>query len=52
MYLFYLISRVVDFEDGVKLLPEMHQRIGLWDDSQGDFAGFGAYTPPLVQNAF
>ena len=27
MYLFYLINRIVDFEEGVKLLPEMHRRV-------------------------
>ncbi len=27
MYLFYLINRIVDFEAGVKLLPEIHQRL-------------------------
>jgi MoaA/NifB/PqqE/SkfB family radical SAM enzyme len=26
MYLFYLINRIVDFEEGVKLLPEIHGR--------------------------
>jgi MoaA/NifB/PqqE/SkfB family radical SAM enzyme len=33
MYLFYLINRIVNFEVGVKLLPELHQRVGLWDDT-------------------
>jgi len=28
MYLFYLINRLVDYEDGVQNLPEIHQRIG------------------------
>lgn len=27
-YLFYLINRIVDFEEGVKLLPEIHDRLG------------------------
>ncbi|MCB0586192.1 MAG: radical SAM protein [Phaeodactylibacter sp.] len=27
MYLFYLINRLVDFEDGIALLPEIHKRI-------------------------
>jgi hypothetical protein len=27
MYLFYLINRIVDFEEGVKLLPEIHHRL-------------------------
>ncbi len=27
MYLFYLITRIMDFEEGVKLLPEIHQRL-------------------------
>jgi hypothetical protein len=28
MYLFYLINRLVDYDNGVKHLPEIHQRIG------------------------
>ncbi|HFA50271.1 MAG TPA: radical SAM protein [Bacteroidetes bacterium] len=27
MYLFYLITRIIDFEKGVKLLPEIHRRV-------------------------
>ena len=27
MYLFYLVNRIVDFEKGVKLLPEIHGRL-------------------------
>ncbi|MCL4295904.1 MAG: hypothetical protein KJ077_09265 [Anaerolineae bacterium] len=27
MYLFYLINRIIDFEAGVKLLPELHRRV-------------------------
>ncbi|MCK6626646.1 MAG: radical SAM protein [Anaerolineae bacterium] len=27
MYLFYLINRIIDFEAGVKLLPQIHQRV-------------------------
>ncbi|RMI12462.1 MAG: radical SAM protein [Calditrichaeota bacterium] len=26
MYLFYLINRIVDFEEGIRLLPEIHRR--------------------------
>ncbi|MDZ7367762.1 MAG: hypothetical protein ONB43_18150, partial [candidate division KSB1 bacterium] len=26
MYLFYLINRIVDFDEGIKLLPEIHRR--------------------------
>ncbi len=33
MYLFYLINRIIDFEAGVKLLPQLHQRV-----SQGQAA--------------
>ncbi len=29
MYLFYLINRIVDFESGVKLLPEIHRLSGV-----------------------
>ena len=28
MYLFYLINRLVDFDEGIKLLPEIHYRLG------------------------
>lgn len=28
MYLFYLINRLVNFEEGIKLLPEIHKRLG------------------------
>ena len=32
MYLFYLINRIVDFETGVELLPEIHRRSSdLWE---------------------
>jgi len=27
MYIFYLINRIVDFDEGVKLLPEIHHRL-------------------------
>ena len=27
MYLFYLSNRIVDFESGVKLMPEIHNRL-------------------------
>ncbi len=27
MYMFYLINRIVDFEEGIKRLPEIHQRV-------------------------
>jgi MoaA/NifB/PqqE/SkfB family radical SAM enzyme len=30
MYLFYLINRLVDYEEGVKLLPEIQQRVALF----------------------
>ena len=26
MYIFYLINRIIDFEEGVQLLPEIHRR--------------------------
>ncbi len=29
MYLFYLINRLVDYEEGIKLLPEIHSRVGV-----------------------
>ena len=29
MYLFYLINRIVDFDEGIKHLPEIHARVGL-----------------------
>ncbi|MFN8454628.1 MAG: radical SAM protein [Anaerolineae bacterium] len=32
-YLFYLITRMVDFESGVKWLPEIQQRVGCWEGS-------------------
>ena len=28
MYLFYLINRLVDYETGINLLPEIHKRVG------------------------
>jgi hypothetical protein len=28
MYLFYLINRLVDYETGIHLLPEIHKRVG------------------------
>lgn len=31
MYLFYLINRIVDSRKGVKLLPEIHRRVGQTD---------------------
>ena len=27
MYLFYLINRLVDYETGINLLPEIHKRV-------------------------
>jgi hypothetical protein len=27
MYIFYLINRIVDFDEGIKLLPEIHHRL-------------------------
>ena len=33
MYLFYLINRIVDFREGVKLLPEIHRRVRVCTDS-------------------
>ena len=30
MYLFYLINRIVDFEKGIKRLPEIHARVGFY----------------------
>jgi hypothetical protein len=30
MYLFYLINRIVDFDAGIKLLPEIHRRTSNW----------------------
>jgi hypothetical protein len=44
MYLFYLITRIINFEEGVKLLPEMQQRVGFWDELQANFTGFEAYN--------
>jgi MoaA/NifB/PqqE/SkfB family radical SAM enzyme len=32
-YIFYLTSRIVDFERNVKLLPEIHARVRAWRDS-------------------
>ncbi len=32
-YIFYLTSRIVDFEAGVKLLPEIHARVREWSAS-------------------
>ncbi len=29
MYMFYLINRIVDFQEGIKLLPEIHRRVSL-----------------------
>lgn len=40
-YLFYLITRMVDFENGTKWLPEIQQRVGLWDnipENSGDLS--------------
>ncbi len=37
MYLFYLINRIVDFDEGIKLLPEIHRRVGIlpeWNESE------------------
>jgi hypothetical protein len=35
MYLFYLINRIVDYESGMKLLPEIHARVGLLSENGG-----------------
>lgn len=42
MYLFYLINRIVDFDSGVKLLPEIHRRVGELDKKKevGEMVGF------------
>jgi MoaA/NifB/PqqE/SkfB family radical SAM enzyme len=32
MYLFYLMNRLVDFDAGVQLLPEIHRRVRSWYD--------------------
>jgi hypothetical protein len=45
MYLFYLITRIIDFEAGIKLLPELQQRVGYWDDSHENFKGFNLTMP-------
>lgn len=29
MYLFYLINRLVDYEEGLAGLPEIHRRVGV-----------------------
>ncbi len=48
MYLFYLINRVVNFEAGVKLLPEIHQHLRYEDNPQENFPGFKPQTPREV----
>jgi MoaA/NifB/PqqE/SkfB family radical SAM enzyme len=32
MYLFYFVNRIVDYDEGVKLLPEIHRRVGILED--------------------
>jgi hypothetical protein len=34
MYLFYLMNRIVDFDAGVKLLPEIHRRTSILQTQQ------------------
>lgn len=38
MYLFYLINRIIDFEAGVKLLPQLHQRVSQGQAALENFA--------------
>ena len=33
MYMFYMINRLVDFEEGIRWLPEIHERVGEQVDS-------------------
>jgi hypothetical protein len=47
MYLFYLINRIVDFGEGVKLLPEIHRRVGAWSDGLVDRWIDGLLYPAL-----
>jgi hypothetical protein len=44
MYLFYLINRVVDFDSGIRLLPEIHRRTGRALDTAWQLPGSGAST--------
>ena len=40
MYLFYFINRLVDYDEGMALLPEIHARVGLTHrDAEAQFAG-------------
>lgn len=34
MFLFYLINRIVDYKSGMKLLPEIHERVGLLSEDE------------------
>ena len=42
MYLFYVINRIVDFDGGIKLLPEIHNRVGCLSDEMEWEAGVAA----------
>jgi len=42
MYLFYVINRMINFEDGIKWLPEIHARVGRLTAEEGWRAGVAA----------
>lgn len=42
MYLFYLINRIVDFDSGVKRLPEIHRRVGTLSEKEDWEVGVAA----------
>ncbi len=49
VYLFYLINRIVNFDSGIKLLPEIHTRVGCLPEVQvpnvlNEFTGGGICT--------
>jgi hypothetical protein len=50
IYLFYLINRVVNFEAGVKLLPEIHQRLG--HEKSPEFKPQGLQAEPVLESVF
>jgi hypothetical protein len=50
MYLFYLINRIVDFESGMRLLPQIHERVGLLSEKDDD--GQPRPLDDVVQSSF
>jgi hypothetical protein len=49
LYFFYLINRVVDFEAGIQLLPEIHARLSPWRERDEDVIAERAWAAPRPQ---